>query len=192
MGRSWQNSTAMADSKPTHCVAVIGGATAGAEVADRLASHGATVVVFEQNRRPFGKIEDGLPRWHVALRNKEYETITNKLGQPGVHYVPDTHIGRDIDFAELAEGWGFSAVILANGAWRDRPLPIEGAGEYLDKGLVYQNPFIIAFNHEEEPGYEGRRYEYPDDAIVVGGGLASIDVAKVLMLETTRARLADR
>jgi hypothetical protein len=31
-----------------------------------------------------------------------------------------------------------------------------------------------------------------DGAIVVGGGLASIDVAKILMLETTRAKLAER
>ena len=92
--------------QPSHCVAVIGGATAGAEVADRLASKGVTVVVFEQNPRPFGKIEDGLPRWHLALRRKEYETITTKLGQSGVHYVPNTHIGRDLDFAELAEGVG--------------------------------------------------------------------------------------
>ena len=178
--------------QPSHCVAVIGGATAGAEVADRLASKGATVVVFEQNPRPFGKIEDGLPRWHLALRRKEYETITAKLGQAGVHYVPNTHIGRDLDFAELAETWGFSAVILANGAWRDRSLPIEGAAAYLDKGLIYQNPFIIAFNHEEEPGYNGPRFEYPDGAIVVGGGLASIDVAKVFMLEVARTRMAER
>jgi len=174
------------------CVAVIGGATAGAEVAARLADRGAVVVVFEQNPRPFGKIEDGLPRWHVNLRAKEYNTIREKLGRDGVHFVPNTKIGRDIAFPELVEAWGFSAVILANGAWRDRSLPLEGVDAYVDRGLVYQNPFVIAFNHEEEPGYDGRRYEYPDGAMVVGGGLASIDVAKILMLETTRARLAVR
>ena len=174
------------------CVAVIGGATAGAEVAARLADRGSLVAVFEQNPRPFGKIEDGLPRWHVNLRNKEYATIREKLGRAGIHFVPHTKIGRDIDFRELVSTWGFSAVILANGAWRDRPLPIEGIDRYVDRGLIYQNPFIIAFNHEDEPGYEGRRYEYPDGALVVGGGLASIDVAKVLMLETTRARLRER
>ena len=32
----------------------------------------------------------------------------------------------------------------------------------------------------------------PVDVLVVGGGLASIDVVKVLMLETTRAELAGR
>src|SRR5262245_57259540 len=103
-----------------HLVAVIGGATAGAEVAGRLAERGARVVVFEMNPRPFGKIEDGLPRWHVGLRHKEYETIGEKLGRPGVEFVPCTKIGRDVPFEAIAREWGFSAVVLANGAWRDR------------------------------------------------------------------------
>jgi ferredoxin--NADP+ reductase len=173
-------------------MAVIGGAVAGAEVASILAESGSEVVVFEQNPRPYGKIEDGLPRWHRALRQKEYATIRQRLGQPGVVYVPNTRIGGDIDFRELVEGWGFTGVVLANGAWRDRPLPVEGADDYIDKGLVYQNPFVIWFNHAEESGYDGPTYEPVDDALVVGGGLASIDVAKALMLETTRAKLRER
>jgi NADPH-dependent glutamate synthase beta subunit-like oxidoreductase len=175
-----------------HCVAVIGGATAGAEVAARLAERGAQVAVFEQNPRPYGKIEDGLPRWHVHLRKKEYRTIGEKLSRKGVHYVPNTRIGVDIDFRELTEKWGFTAVVLANGAWRDRPLPVEGADEFIDKGLIYQNPFVIWFNHSGEAAYDGPRFDVPDGAMVVGGGLASIDVAKILMLETTRAKLAER
>jgi hypothetical protein len=175
-----------------HVVAVIGGATAGAEVAGRLAERGAQAVVFEQNARPYGKIEDGLPRWHQALRKKEYETIGEKLARPGVHYVPRTRIGRDVGFGELANDWGFSAVVLACGAWRDRPLPIEGADAFVGRGLVYQNPFIIWFNHANEAAYDGPRFEPADGVLVVGGGLASIDVVKVLMLETTRARLAER
>jgi NADPH-dependent glutamate synthase beta subunit-like oxidoreductase len=175
-----------------HLVAVIGGATAGAEVAGRLAEHGARIVVFEMNPRPFGKIEDGLPRWHSGLRQKEYETIREKLSRPGVEFVPCTKIGRDIPFEAVAREWGFSAVVLANGAWRDRPLPVEGAERYVGKGLIYQNPFIIWFNHAGEQGYQGERFTPEDGALVVGGGLASIDVAKVLMLETTRAKLRER
>ena len=177
---------------PQHCVALIGGATAGAEVAGRLADLGCIVVVFEQNPRPYGKIEDGLPSWHVALRKKEYDAIESKLTRPGVHYVPNTRIGRDIDLAELAKEWGFSAVVLANGAWRDRPVPIEGADAYVGKGLVYQNPFVISFNHQDDPAFAGERFDIPDGCMVVGGGLASIDVAKILMLENVRRALGER
>jgi NADPH-dependent glutamate synthase beta subunit-like oxidoreductase len=174
------------------CVAVIGGATAGAEAADKLAASGALCVVFEQNDRPYGKVEDGLPRWHAALRRKEYDLIDSKLARDGVLFVPRTGIGRDISFSELVEQWGFDTIVLANGAWRDRPFPVPGADAYVNRGLVYQNPFIYWFNHYREPGYRGPRYEICEDAAVIGGGLASIDVVKVLQLETTCRALEKR
>ena len=74
-------------------------------------------------------------------------------------------------------------MILANGAWRDRELGVPGADEFVDKGLIYQNPFIYWYNHKNEKDYAGRLYETPDETLVVGGGLASIDVVKVLQLE---------
>ena len=173
-------------------MAVVGGAVAGAEVAGALSERGTEVVVFEQNPRPYGKIEDGLPRWHVALRHKEYSSIGEHLSHPNVHFVPKTATGRDITFRELVNDWGFTAVVLACGAWRDRPLPVEGADAYVGRGLVYQNPFIIWFNHANEKGYQGEVFDPKDGVLVVGGGLASIDVVKVLMLETARRRLALR
>ncbi|MFQ5458877.1 MAG: hypothetical protein ACE5FC_10575 [Myxococcota bacterium] len=179
-------------SEARHAVAVIGGATAGAEVAASLAERGVETVVFEQNLRPYGKIEDGLPRWHVHLRRKEYGLINEKLDRPHVHFVPATKIGRDIPFEELASGWGFTAVILAVGAWRDRALPIAGADAYVGRGLVYQNPFIYWYNHFVEKGYSGPVFEILDDTLVVGGGLASIDVVKALQIESVRGALAAR
>src|SRR5690606_13525813 len=64
--------------------------------------------------------------------------------------------------------------------------------EYVGKGLIYQNPFIYWFNHKHEPGYAGEHYEIRDNAIVIGGGLASLDVVKVLMIETVQAALKAR
>ena len=182
----------MQDKAAGHFVAVIGGATAGAEVASRLADRGVSVFVFEQQRRPYGKIEDGLPRWHEALRKKEYDIIDEKLSKPGVSFIPNTKIGEDVDFAELVNDWGFSAVVLANGAWRDRALPIEGSDEFIGKGLVYQNAFVIAFNHAERGDLTDASYTVHDGAMIVGGGLASIDVAKIHTLELTIKALADR
>ena len=88
--------------------------------------------------------------------------------------------------------WGFSAVILANGAWRDRELGVPEAEQYVGKGLLYQNPFIYWYNHKNEKDYHGPRYETPDEAVVVGGGLASIDVVKVLQLENYERALRAR
>jgi len=175
-----------------HYVAVIGGAVAGSVAAEILADHGLRVAVIEQNTRPYGKIEDGLPRWHVEQRKQEYARIDARIRKPGVVFVPSTKLGQHIDFKELTEGWGFSAVILANGAWRDREIGIPGAEEYVDKGLVYQNPFIYWYNHKNEKTYSGPRYDPPDETLVLGGGLASIDVVKVLQLENYERALKAR
>jgi ferredoxin/flavodoxin---NADP+ reductase len=173
-------------------VAVIGGAISGSVAAEILADHGIRAAVFEQNARPYGKIEDGLPRWHVEQRKQEYARIDARLRKPGVYFIPCTKLGRDVDFSDLSKSWGFSAVILANGAWRDRDLGVPGAEEFVGKGLVYQNPFIYWYNHKNESSYSGPRYETPDGAIVVGGGLASIDVAKVLQFENYERALKAR
>jgi ferredoxin/flavodoxin---NADP+ reductase len=178
--------------KPRHVVAVVGAATAGAEIARILASRGAQVVVIEQNPRPYGKIEDGLPRWHVKQRRDEYEEINRRLDHPNIEFVPLTRMGADIPYDDLRQRWGLSAIVLAHGAWRDRPLAIEGADEFIDRGLVYQNRLIYWFNHYPEQTYDGPRYDVAPGAIVIGGGLASIDVVKVLQIETALKALRAR
>src|SRR5579863_5317353 len=187
--------TRMSDLKnpsPRHVMAVVGAATAGSEIARILAERGALVIVFEQNPRPYGKIEDGLPRWHVKQRHDEYEEINKRLDHPNIEFVPNTRMGRDLDFEELRSRWGLSGIVLSHGAWRDRPFPVEGADAFIDRGLVYQNPLIYWFNHYLEKAYNGPRYLLGPGVTVVGGGLASIDVVKVLQIETTLAALKAR
>lgn len=180
----------MSNSK--HIVAIFGGAVSGAEAAYQLTQKGIRVVVFDQNTLPYGKIEDGLPKWHVKLRDKEEEKINEKLSHPLVTYVPNVRLGEDLEFEDVVNNWGFTAVMLATGAWKDRPLPIEGIDHYVNKGLYYQNPFIYWYNHKHEPDYNGLQYDIVDNAIIVGGGLASLDVAKVFMFELVEKALKER
>jgi len=178
--------------RAAHVVAIVGGAVSGSVAAEILAERGCEVVVFEQNDRPYGKIEDGLPRWHTKLRRQEYAKIDLRLTRPNIHFVPRTRLGPDLPFEELATAWGFSAVLLANGAWRDRSLEVPGVDDYVDRGLVYQNPLIYWFNHKNERAYAGPRYDVPDGTLCVGGGLASIDVIKVIQLEIYERALRKR
>lgn len=175
-----------------HFVAIFGGAVAGSEAAFQMAKRGFRVVVFDQNILPYGKIEDGLPKWHDKLRDKEETKINEKLSHPNVHYVPNARLGENIDFEDVVKNWGFSAVLLATGAWKDRPLPIDGIDEYINLGLYYQNPLVYWFNHYHETSYQGQQYELQDDALVIGGGLASLDVVKILMIETVQKALKKR
>jgi len=172
-----------------HYIAVIGGSISGSEAANLLANSGFRVVVFDMNKLPYGKIEDGLPSWHINLRNRQESEIDKKLCHDNIRYVPLVKIGRDISFKDLVENWGFSAIILANGAWKDRSVPIDGIDKFKNKGLIYQNDFIYWFNHKHEPNYNGNRYKLKDNAIIFGGGLASLDVVKIFMIELVKEKL---
>lgn len=174
-----------------HYVIVIGGAVAGAEAAVQLARRGIRVAVLEQNALPYGKIEYGLPKWHVKLRNKEEAAIDAKLQHPLVRYVPLTRLGRDVRLPELLR-WGVSAVILANGAWRDRPFLVPEAEAYVGRGFYYQNAFMHWFNLMHDPDSGVEPCEVADGALIVGGGLASIDVAKAVMMLTVEEALRQR
>ena len=76
---------------PQHVVLIAGGAVAGSEAAFQFAQRGIVCIVLEQNDRPYGKIEDGLPRWHVNLRLQEEKKIDDRqehaeprpTGEPG-------------------------------------------------------------------------------------------------------------
>ena len=72
-----------------HFVAIIGGSVAGSEAAKLLGEKGYRVAVFDQKMLPYGKIEDGLPLWHKALRDKEEAAINQRLSNENVRYIPE-------------------------------------------------------------------------------------------------------
>jgi ferredoxin/flavodoxin---NADP+ reductase len=178
--------------KPAHFIAVFGGAVAGSEAAAELVKRNIHVVVFEQNALPYGKLETGLPKWHDKLRDRQEAVIDEKLTLPLISFVPLTRLGRDLDFQELRKDWPFSAILLAIGAWRDRPLGIAGIERFIDMGLIYQNPLVHWFNYNHDPKYQRAQLEIPDGTLIIGGGLASLDVAKIAVIETVRTALAAR
>ncbi len=175
-----------------HFIAIIGGSVAGSEAAFILAEKGFRVVVFDQKNLPYGKIEDGLPKWHVGLRNKEEKKIDERLSHPNIRFVPGVRLGRDVTLDQLAKEWGFSAVIIAIGAWLDRKLPIKGIDKLRNNGLIYQNDLLYWYNHKHENNYKGPNYNLPDGTCVIGGGLASIDVVKMVMIEITQKALKEQ
>ena len=172
-------------------VAIVGGAVAGSEAVYQFTERSVRCVVIEQNDLPYGKIEDGLPKWHAKQRKKEMAQIDTRIGHELVEFLPNTQIGKDLTVEELLT-MGFSAVLMANGAWKDRTFPVKEIAQYEGDGFYYQNPFVYWYNHNEQPTYTGEQTVVKDNAVVVGGGLASIDVAKILQVELVSKVLKDR
>ena len=170
-------------------VLIIGGAVSGSTAVKKLTDEGIRCVVVEQNRMPYGKIEDGLPRWHEKQRINEYFKIDNIISNELVDFVPLTRIGKDVSFEEIYN-MGWSCIYFANGAWKDRSFPIKEIEEF--DNFYYQNPFVYWFNHYHESSYNGPNVNVKDDAIVIGGGLASIDVCKITQLELVRQKVESK
>ena len=180
-----------ASQKQNHYVAVVGGSVSGSEAASMLADQGINVVVIDQNELPYGKLEDGLPKWHHNLRDKQEAEIDKKLDKDRIRFIPKLKIGRDFAFQDLVD-LGFTTILLANGAWKDRPLPVEGIIKFVDKQLIYQNDLLKWYNHYHEPDYQGKTYDIKDGVVVVGGGLASLDVIKIVMMELVEKKLKEK
>tara|TARA_B100000965_G_scaffold73392_1_gene57919 strand:- start:57 stop:1265 length:1209 start_codon:yes stop_codon:yes gene_type:complete len=170
-------------------VLIIGGAVSGSTAVKKLTDEGIRCVVVEQNRMPYGKIEDGLPRWHEKQRINEYFKIDDIISNDLVDFVPLTRIGEDISFEEIYN-MGWSCIYFANGAWKDRSFPIKEIEQF--DNFYYQNPFVYWFNHYYESSYNGLKVDIKDDAIVIGGGLASIDVCKITQLELVRQKVESK
>ena len=168
--------------KTRQLVAIIGGGVAGSEAAAQLAKRGICCLLFDQQALPYGKIEEGLPKWHVKLRDQEEQKIDQKIDHPDIYYIPRTGLGRDITLNEL-QAWGVSAIVLAIGAWRDRRLPIKDIDDYIGRGLYYQNQLVSWFNHNHESRHRVSPCDITDGSVVIGGGLASLDVVKIVMFE---------
>ena len=170
-------------------VLIIGGAVSGSTAVKKLTDEGIRCVVVEQNRMPYGKIEDGLPRWHEKQRINEYFKIDDIISNELVDFVPLTRIGKDVSFEEIYN-MGWSCIYFANGAWKDRSFPIKEIEGF--DNFYYQNPFVYWFNHYHESSYNGPKVDIKDDAIVIGGGLASIDVCKITQLELVRQKVESK
>ena len=170
-------------------VLIIGGAVSGSTAVKKLTDEGIRCIVVEQNRMPYGKIEDGLPRWHEKQRISEYFKIDDIISNDLVDFVPLTRIGKDISFEEIYN-MGWSCIYFANGAWKDRSFPIKEIEQF--DNFYYQNPFVYWFNHYHESSYNGPQADIKDNAIVIGGGLASIDVCKITQLELVRQKVESK
>ena len=164
-------------------VLIIGGAVSGSTAAKKLTENGIRCIIVDQNRLPYGKIEDGLPRWHDKQRINEYSKIDEIMGHDLVDFVPSTKIGKDISFEDIYS-MNWSCIYFANGAWKDRNFPIDGIDNF-----YYQNPFVYWFNHYHENDYNGPEVNIQDNVLVVGGGLASIDVCKITQMELVKQKI---
>ena len=147
-------------------VAVVGSGPAGLACAQQLARSGHKGVVFEKNERIGGLLRIGIPDFKM-----EKHLIDRRMAQmqsEGVEFRPNSHVGVNVDVADLEQN--FDAVALCGGSENPRDLPVPGR-EF--EGVYYAMEFLSQQN-DRNAGVE-----VPDDVsilaknkhvIVIGGG----------------------
>ncbi|MFO0748176.1 MAG: hypothetical protein U1F43_21330 [Myxococcota bacterium] len=161
-------------------IAIAGGAFTGSEAAAMAARQGALVLVLERGESPYGALEL-IPCWHFDERETEMQRIDDNLAEPGVVVVRRTALGRDVTPDALRE-LGVQALLSARGR------PAASAQD----GVLDRAALARWFNHRGDHDYPGPPLHVPDDAAVVGRGLAAIDCARMLAFLRCEAFLEAR
>lgn len=147
-------------------VAIIGAGPAGLFAANILAQLGSRVTIFEALPVIGGMLSVGIPanRRPEALLKQMVEIVR----RPGIEMHLQTTVGRDLSFRELQEH--FDAILLAVGAQQSIPLDIPG--ETMLQGVIPALQFLQQYHLCPHLQVQG-------DVAVVGGGIATIDVARL-------------
>jgi len=148
-------------------IAVVGSGPAGLTAAHELRRLGYRVTIFEAQPLAGGLLRSGIPEYRLPRAIIDYEI--GLFAAMGIEIRTGVRIGRDVTIDQLLNAAGFSAVILATGAAKDRSPGIPGEGLPGAQG-------VLAFLAEVNLGGRtavGRR------VAVVGGGNSAIDAARV-------------
>jgi NADPH-dependent glutamate synthase beta subunit-like oxidoreductase len=145
-------------------VAIIGSGPAGLAAAYYLRRTGLQVTIFESMAEAGGMLTYAIPPYR--LPKEVVKQQVRALEGMGITVKCGTVVGKDVTMADLMGR--FSAVFVATGAWKERPLGIKGESLALS-GL----DFLQAVNNGDRtiPGKK---------VAVVGGGNVALDVARTL------------
>jgi NADPH-dependent glutamate synthase beta subunit-like oxidoreductase len=161
-------------------IAVIGAGPAGIYTADALTRQSDVPVAVDLIDRlptPFGLVRHGIAPDHVKMRAIR-DTLHRVLDVPGVRFVGNVEVGRDIGLDELRRH--VDAVVYTYGAAVDRHLGIPG--EELPGSLAATDLVAWYCGH---PDANRRAVEEALAAarrvVVVGVGNVALDVARVLV-----------
>ncbi len=160
-------------------VAVIGSGPSGLYAADALVSQDAVPVsvdIIDRLPVPFGLVRYGVAPDHLSIRSVR-DTLDKVLDKPGVRFLGNIEIGRDLSVAELHEY--FDAIVFTYGASRDRALGIPG--EDLDGSVAATDLVAWYCGHPDaDRATFERLVPSATSAVVVGVGNVAVDVTRVL------------
>ena len=160
-------------------VAVIGSGPSGMYAADALVGQEdipVSIDIIDKLPSPFGLVRYGVAPDHLSIRSVR-DTLDKVLDHPGVRFIGNVEVGRDLTLAQLREC--YDAIVLTYGASRDRALGIPG--EDLP-GSIAATDFVNWYtgHPDTEPDAFTGFLAHSRSVAVIGVGNVAVDVTRVL------------
>lgn len=153
-------------------VAIVGSGPAGLSAAFYLRTMGYSVTIYEEKALPGGVIRYGAPEYR--LPEKKVKEDIRVIEQIGVKIITKTKVGREISLQELHEQ--YDAVFIGTGFWTPKLLNIPNN----DHKDVQTSTVFLAQARDYTRGM-GPMPDIHENAVVIGGGDVSFDVARTLV-----------
>jgi len=179
------------DRETGQSVAVVGSGPAGMAAAQQLRRAGHRVTLFERDEAAGGLVRFGVPDFKIE--KTVVQRRVEQLLAEGVEIRCGVDVGRDVEVAELREG--FDAIVLATGSRTPRDLPVEGrelAGVHFAMEYLYQRNRWVARElgpapSVAQPAIERVISAVGKDVVVIGGGDTGADCVGNALREGARS-----
>ena len=165
-------------------IGIIGSGPAGLQAAATLLQLGYEVDIYEKGAKAGGFLRTGIPEYR--LPDAVVDTEVARIAELGANFLYCREVGKDVSMEELKEK--YDAVLVAVGIGRPQMLE-------MFEGNPYAVPAVTFLADVDERQGE---VELPDNALVIGGGDAAMDVSATLKLlgvqnvtTVTRKELSD-
>ena len=146
-------------------VAIIGSGPAGLTAAQDLVKQGYGVSVYEALPVAGGMLATGIPGFMLA--NEVVKSEVDHVRSLGVNIKTNMRLGKNVTLEDL-RNQGFTAILLATGAWKNADLPVPGT----DLKGVYQ---ALDFLKDVKTG---NLKKIRGTVAVIGGGNVAFDAAR--------------
>lgn len=168
-------------------MAIIGSGPAGFYTASKVIKHqpNAKIDMYERLPVPYGLVRYGVAPDHPEVKNVQ-DRFDEIALSPCFDFIGNVDVGGQIPLDVLRRH--YDALLFTYGASEDRLLGIEG--EKL-KGVWSARNFVAWYNGL--PGYSHLDFNLEDaeNAVIIGQGNVSLDVARILLTSVDRLRTTD-
>ncbi len=162
-------------------VAVIGSGPAGLSVATYLLRSGIAVTMYERNDKAGGLLMYGIPNF--KLDKKVVERRIKLLEEAGMKLVLNCEVGRDIDFAEIANE--HDAMFIGVGATKAKSAGIAGENA---PNVYAAMDYLTAIQRKQFKLPYDKKFDFKDlNVVVIGGGDTAMDCLRTAKREGAKS-----